>query len=328
MNMLDLELLHNFCTSTCLTLHASPALKTLWKVNVPKVGFSHDFVMRGILAVSALHIAHFLPEKRDFYVSQALIQHQSGLRVATSMLSNITDENCHALYIFSALTMFVAIATPRKQGDFMIVGDTAVVDWHVLLKGTISIIATAQNALSSGIFGAMFREGKRREALREIRAAEFHGEEDPLGELRNHIDNSQLPEPDFHAYHAAIEELRKTYAAVYKPKVLDYESVDVFIWLFKLSPEFFRLFRSRTQESLAIFAYFCVLLKRINDSWWLEGSGIHFLSQTWDLLDEEHRLWIRWPIEEVGWIPSPQHMKDITMEDSQRSDMYPQSHLA
>jgi hypothetical protein len=34
LNLLDLELLHNYVTSTANTLHTDPAMKTLWKINV------------------------------------------------------------------------------------------------------------------------------------------------------------------------------------------------------------------------------------------------------------------------------------------------------
>jgi hypothetical protein len=34
LNLLDLELLHNYTTSTANTLHTDPAMKTLWKINV------------------------------------------------------------------------------------------------------------------------------------------------------------------------------------------------------------------------------------------------------------------------------------------------------
>ncbi|TVY37910.1 hypothetical protein LSUB1_G005972 [Lachnellula subtilissima] len=328
MNMLDLELLHNFSTSTSLTLHTNPALKTMWKVNVPKVGFSYDFVMRGILAVSALHIAHFTPEKRDYFVAQALIQHQSGLRVATSMLSNITEENCSAVYIFSALTLFFAIATPRKPGDFLIVGETGVVDWLILIKGCISIAATGQEILSKGPFGLMFRAEERKGRLREDFAADFHEEADPLRELRDHINNSQHSEQDYLTYHTAIEELRKIYALIYKQSYADYEPGDMFTWLFQLSPQFLDKFQAHSQESLAIFAYFCVLLKRANECWWLDGCGIHFLAQTYDLLDEDHRLWIRWPIEECGWVPNSPGTTDITMKGVSNYSNYPQPHFS
>lgn len=46
LNMVDLELLHNFSTSTSLTFSNELIIKTLWRINVPQIGFSHEFVMR------------------------------------------------------------------------------------------------------------------------------------------------------------------------------------------------------------------------------------------------------------------------------------------
>lgn len=54
-------------------------MKIAWRINVPQVGFSYDFAMRGILALSALHMAHYKPEKRDFYIAQAMAQHQVSI---------------------------------------------------------------------------------------------------------------------------------------------------------------------------------------------------------------------------------------------------------
>lgn len=61
---------------------------------MPQIGFAYEFVMRGILAQSALHMAYYKPLKRDFYISLAMFHHQSGLREATEVLANVTEENC------------------------------------------------------------------------------------------------------------------------------------------------------------------------------------------------------------------------------------------
>ncbi|RDL38261.1 uncharacterized protein BP5553_02601 [Venustampulla echinocandica] len=310
LNMIDLELLHNFSVSTCLTLHNDPALKTLWKVNVPQLGISNDFVMRGILAVSALHMAHFLPEKREFYLSQAFNQHQSGLRTATSILPNVTEENCSALYVFSALTLFFSLAGPRDSDQLLgSAGDTGISDWLSLLQGAHSILTTALDALVKGPLGPMFEAGRRRDAMRENYALAFPPEQDPLQELRHFLNSSGVDERTFHTCHAAIEELRKSFAAIYKQGSQDREPSDIFIWLFRVHGEFLGLVRGHSQEALAIFGHFCVLLKLMDYRWWMEGSALQLLSKVYELLDEDHRLWIRWPIEEVGWVPSQEKHK-------------------
>ena len=104
--MVDLELLHNFCTSTYSTLSNDPLLRTLWKTTVVQISFSCDYVLRTLLAVSALHLAHHRPQKRDDYISRALLYHQVASRVAITELSNVSEGNAQYLQLFSTLTIF------------------------------------------------------------------------------------------------------------------------------------------------------------------------------------------------------------------------------
>lgn len=76
----------------------------------------------------------------------------------------------------------------------------------------------------------------------------------------------------------------------------------MFTWLHQLSQEYLNLLKTKDNEALCVFAFFCVLLKRLEHNWWIEGWGVHVISQIYALLDEAHRPWIRWPIEEIGWV--------------------------
>ncbi|KAH6717726.1 hypothetical protein BKA61DRAFT_476235 [Leptodontidium sp. MPI-SDFR-AT-0119] len=303
LNLLDLELLHNYVTSTAFTIHTDPAMKIAWRVNVPQVGFSYDFVMRGILALSALHMAHYKPDKREFYISQAMLQHQTGLRVATEVLASVTKENCTGVYAFSALTIFFTLASPRKAEDLLLVGENGMADWLFLVKGTSFIVNNYEGFLREGLLGPMFISGSRQSALRTQYIAEKSPQDDPLIELSGLVAQNSTDEANKHVYLAAIETLRKSYAFYNRPGPSGYETGDIFIWIFEVTEEFLQLLRGHTQESLTIFAYFCVVLKRLDSHWWMQGWSTHLVSQIWNLLDEEHRLWIRWPLEEIGWLP-------------------------
>ncbi|KAG4430716.1 hypothetical protein IFR05_013804 [Cadophora sp. M221] len=278
-------------------------MKIAWRVNVPQVGFSYDFVMRGILALSALHMAHYKPEKREFYISQAMLQHQTGLRVATEVLASVTQENCTGVYAFSALTIFFTLASPRKPGDLLLVGENGMADWLFLVKGTSFIVNNYEEFLREGLLGPMFISGARAAALRTQYLDEKSSQDDPLIELSGLVAQNSTDEANKHVYLGAIETLRKSYAFYNRPGPAGYETGDVFIWIFEVTEEFLQLLRGHTQESLTIFAYFCVVLKRLDSHWWMQGWSTHLISKIWNLLDEEHRLWIRWPLEEIGWIP-------------------------
>jgi hypothetical protein len=302
--MLDLELLHNFCTSTCLTFNQQTNLKHVWKITVPQLGFQYDFVMRGILAISALHIAHMVPDKSSYYMSQALIQHQTGLQTATTMLPQIDDENCEAVWIFATLTLFFSLATARQSNEFLMVGASIGGGWLELIKGSYAILSSSHHKLIAGSLGPTFHIGKIRAELREQLSYNFPIDQDPTQELRTQMTYSKLKPESYDVCMHAIEELRKSFALHYssESKATD-EFGDTFMWLFFVNDGYLDLIREHCQEAVAIFAYFCVLLKALDNQWWIQGSSIHLIEQIWNSLDEHHRLWIRWPIEEIGWIP-------------------------
>ncbi|KAH8593540.1 hypothetical protein B0O99DRAFT_515376, partial [Bisporella sp. PMI_857] len=304
LNLMDLELLHNYYMYTANTLHGDIVMKTLWRLNVPQIGFCHDFVMRGILAISALHLAYNRPQTRELYLSKAIAQHQAGLRQATSILAQVSHENCAAVYIFTALTCIFALASPRKPGDFLVIGDSGIAEWLILFRGTKSIIETSQDALISGPLGPMFSKGSRRYEIRDRYGNEAFPESQRLNELTSFIEEFTSDHEKVEVYRHTIFELRKSYGMVYRNASQTIESGDIFIWLFKVSEEYLELLREKAQEALAIFAYFSVIPKRLEVNWWIEGWSTHLISRIYGLMDEEHRLWIRWPIEEIGWVPN------------------------
>lgn len=83
------------------------------------------------------------------------------------------------------------------------------------------------------------------------------------------------------------------------------EAWDVLPWHGRVNRDFFPLLDANPpkQEAVAIFAHFLVLLKKLESQWWLEGWPDHLMGKAWAALDAEHRQWIGWPMEELGWIP-------------------------
>lgn len=304
LNVLDLELLHNFCTSTCYTLHSDPNLKTLWRINVPQLGFAHDFVLHGILALSSLHLAHCRPMQRERFLSQAVLHNQAGLRAVSPIIPNITKENCSAVYLFSVLTFIVTLASPRIPGDLLVNGDTSLPEWLTLFRGIQLIVMSSQEELQSGVLSPMFAVGSRRARLRDTHVSDGPTGDDPLGPLRYSIQQTVTDPHLRDVYASALGELQKSFNLVSSGVTQGLESTDVFIFLFCVSEEYLLLLKDRTQEALAIFAHFCIVLKGLDYKWWSRGWSEHLMSNIYPLMDEEHRMWIRWPMEEIGWFPS------------------------
>ncbi|KAI9741721.1 MAG: hypothetical protein M1834_000106 [Cirrosporium novae-zelandiae] len=302
LNMVDLELLHNFSTSTCITLSRSPEIRNLWRINIPQLAFSHEFVMHGILALSALHLAQFRPEKRDFYLSQATSHHETALRVATAILPCITKENCTALHVFSSVTCIATLAKPRDPGNFFLIGDEGVAGWLSLIRGSRSIIESSWQWLYVGPLAPMFQIPMRQDQLQE--ASNGSIDEEHLVELCRLIHETITDQKTLKIYIESIKLLSESFALVYKRGPGFSGSSETFRWIFRIPEEYLLLLNQRKPEALSMFAYFCVLLKQMDFFWWMQGWSTHLISGIYHLLDDEYRLWIRWPIEEIGWVPT------------------------
>jgi len=77
--------------------------------------------MRGVLALSALHISYHRPQKRDLYLSRAMAHHNAGLIEATNAIRNVSNENCTALFLFTSICCIFNLAPPRQPGDFLVI---------------------------------------------------------------------------------------------------------------------------------------------------------------------------------------------------------------
>jgi hypothetical protein len=123
--------------------------------------------------------------------------------------------------------------------------------------------------------------------------------------LQQPLDNKDADKRLQDIYLTSVGELKKSFtqAQACTANGDPYEINDAFTWVYLIAEDLLPLLRLPTQESIAIFVFFCVLLKKLDSHWWMQGWPRHLVARAYDLLDEERRLWIRWPMEEIGWIP-------------------------
>ncbi|KAL2874107.1 hypothetical protein SGCOL_010695 [Colletotrichum sp. CLE4] len=302
LNLIDLELMHNFTTFAFNTLSTDPVVRQMWKVPVVRLALECDYVMRALLSVSALHLAHNRPERRDFFISRALTYHQMASRTAMGLMGALDGENCEKLYLFSVLTIFFALACPRKSSDSLIMGESSFPDWLFLLRGTRSLLKELDPHTYAGPLTPMFNHG--RERYMHMRD-ESKIQSDLLADLQRLVNKTCADAALLPVYNRAIDELRRTLSVFLWDGGRGMDITDAFVWKYLMAEDFLPLLKSpgHTQEAVAIFSHFCILLKRLENEWWLQGWATHVISRAWAVLDQDHRLWIQWPIEELGWVP-------------------------
>jgi hypothetical protein len=300
MGMSEMALLHHFSTSTCYTISRNPILQTLWQIRIPQASFTSPFVFRAILALSALHLAHLKPEFYEHYAEQAELHHTTALQIVSSILPNVTKENCQGIYLFSILTCLISCAKPRLRDDFWSNSDRDI-EWLTLFRGTTSIITSADDCLKTGPLAPMFALGRRRTLARDARSSAAMPHH--LLTLKQLLEHSVSDRGELKCYHDSIDDMAKSFATVAEVGSHNCETADIFIWMLRVSDEYFDYLRRRTPEALVIFAYFCVVMKEMEWAWWMQGFSVHTISGIYSSLDEEHRCWLQWPIQQVGWVP-------------------------
>ncbi|KIL84643.1 hypothetical protein FAVG1_12170 [Fusarium avenaceum] len=298
--MLDLELLHHYSISTSLTLSADPLVRNYFLERAPQLGFLHPYVLYSLLALAASHLAHFRPESRRYYYAQARARHTSATSMATPLLSNISTTNAIPMYCFSIMTMFISFASLRDQDHLPFHANSVMPSWFGLFRGVRTVLEANNRAIYSSSISFLFYSTEVNR-MWGSKQADFAA----LIEFQTYIQESASEdEQTKQSLVEAFQDLRGSFYFFYGEDLGNEAKIrSLFIWMYKVPDEFLSLIRHTNNKALCILAFFSVLLHRLEYNWWFQGWGTHLIEHIYMSLDDVHRFWIRWPIQEIGWIP-------------------------
>jgi len=289
----DLELLHHFTTEVYRTFTNSPTLIRLYQLVVPKEAFIHSHLMRCVLAISALHLATQSPENCRRYGSAALRHNTAALALIQPLLSDVTPENCSSIFISGLLLGYFSAGlhqTPSLHNNSV-------------LEGLISLAQQAK-----GIYGVIFSSEEWIRSRDLVPFLDWDSWEDfpPLlpdvaeacEALSESITLLRYSEERQSIYFAALHLLREYFQA---PVANPDHPIVSFRWLAFVDRKFLQLMEERDTVALAIAAYHGVLLHTaVADWWWCRDLGARLVSNIYDLLDEQSRHLLTWPMTKIG----------------------------
>ncbi|KXX74111.1 hypothetical protein MMYC01_209466 [Madurella mycetomatis] len=272
---------------TYSTLTADPSLWDFWRDDVVRLGLSRDYIMRAVLAVSALHLAYHRPDRRDFYTAQGILLHQKASRSAMRCMAagkDMDKDEAASLFLFSMLTIFFALACPRRSqpdGSFFI-GESGFPDWAFLLSGCRSLSDHVLGERGMETVAAPFLVYGRKRYLasyqaildEKAKAGPDAKESTLLAPLRQRI-AAAVSDPDLlQRYTHALDQLELALVVRQNPDT-PRDVLDAMVWLWMVSETLVPLLKvpTQTQEAVAIFAHYSILLKHNESHWWLQGWG-------------------------------------------------------
>jgi len=312
LQMEDLELLHHFTTETCYTLSDRPESHKLWRFNAPQVAFQHHFLMRGILAISALHLSCLRPDKQNHYAQVAIKHQDAALGSFRAIMSNMDESNSDAFFALSSLIVVYGFESPKSSdglGMFNYNGQDSD-EWLPLIRGVNSVLMTVWPWIKNGRLSGLLHDHQQEPPQKGLPNVL----DEQLSQLEKLCESSADGQEAIEAYRSALATLRMCFVRMNNRPPYECEVSIAFLWPVMIPQEYISMLNLRRPEALIILAHYCVILHHLDDYWWVRGWAMHIIDNIHQELDEEWRYWIQWPTNVItvdekiltnGTLPNP-----------------------
>ena len=294
---IDLELLHHYTSSTFKTIDDRSCNLDVWQKTVPRLALEYPFLMHILVSVSASHLA-FLQPHRSRELTVIISERQDrALPVFRAALMAPNEENCHALFVCSKLVAVHAFAYCRfRRVESNDPGKTGsrVHEWFQLIRGGCSLFFSVYKVLEAGPISSL---GVQMDGPLNEEFGRYHKQ---LVALYPLLRSARLSAEQREIYCTALDDLRNSFIAAFTMGPRSSVRETTYHWPSTISPTFLNhLCFDHKPEALVLLAHYCVLLKRDDACWFLQGHAAWLMDYIQQHLDEEWKDWISWPMEEI-----------------------------
>ncbi|KUJ23608.1 uncharacterized protein LY89DRAFT_664012 [Mollisia scopiformis] len=296
---LELRLQQNFIERTSQTLSGcqNAPVREVWAVEVPKLAFSNDNVLYGMLALSALHLLKSEPENQELrlarqaYKGLALREHR---RAIPGLSSDTADAVCYA----STLVMTDAFA--RLQ-DRPLDPWTPPMEWIQMARGSGSVFGAAfdqiNNIRTAKIMPVVDAEPQLTDATVLFAESNRRGLEHLL---RQDLSNERWDHDTQYAYQRALNYIGGVEKAVERGEH-PLGTCRRMMAFALLGPKQFYLFVEEYRpRALVILAHYFAIYSKMEDLWWIGNVARREIQGIQRVLPAEWQGLMRAPLASVG----------------------------
>lgn len=297
---IDSTLLHHYITSTSLSLATDAKTKTVWQVTVPHIASQFPFLLHGILACAALHLAYLDPSKGKELMIRGRIHQDRAMPLFRSAIENPNKDNCDAVFAFSHLLVIYSFAADREDEQLFLVESNSLKvlpSWLYFIRSGCSMLCDVWSQLQSGPVGSLV-------SVWEIPIAFSKAEQERLMDsLLSAIPLQDSEEPwsedVCEVYREAATELGVAFSCTQDPDA-GFTAWDALrIWPMRISEAYLNLLGQQHPGALILVAHYCILLQRLDSHWYFEGRAKRLLFTVLTCLDRRWHHIIEWPLAEM-----------------------------
>ncbi len=293
--LLDMEIMHHYSTTTCATLCEDSEAVNVWRVVVPHIAFQPDnrYLLHAILAVAATHRHTLNPTYPlpDTYSAVALSHHKLCLESYPSETpdSGVPAFLTHLLIgVYGFASSSTSVYAPTK--------------WLTKIR-SMSPDLLAQ--------WPQFQDGPTAPLARIMTPQVI---DPPVTNFPASVSTIHLAGPDIEevqdivvsaAYENAVILLKRSWDASFHA---DYHLLAASTLLTIASDRFMLLLREGRPRALIVFAYYCMMMRRMEKTWWTRKKWSEEVEKIETMLDARWMGWIEKPPSPPEWESDPNLM--------------------
>ncbi|KAK4864711.1 hypothetical protein LT330_001334 [Penicillium expansum] len=273
----DMHLFDHYLNHTYKTILCGPNTESVFQIIVPQLAAKFPFLLHGMLACSALHLASSNPQNQRSYMLQAIRHQDQALPAFHLATMHVDSNNCQAILAYAFFLVVYGLSS-ESEDDILFLGsegqaNSSCSNWISLLRNGCSMLCNVWSELKHGPlapFAALWRDSLGITAdpsdplLVSLLSAISDSIED-VGYDQRFLDN------DMRIYHDAALKLAEAFEFTrrFGASLTVWDALDS--WLTQLLPEYFDLLDRNHPGALLLLAHYAILLKPLQAEWFLNG---------------------------------------------------------
>ncbi|KAJ5664399.1 hypothetical protein N7507_005130 [Penicillium longicatenatum] len=304
---IDSLALEHYFYSSWQTFSKDAQTESIWVNVVADLAYNHQFLLHGILACTALHMAHIYPAQRETYIIRAYAHQDTALPLYSRAIENPTTNNCDAIMVFAYLLVVFSFATELDNGQnsLLLLCDTGtgvqekqliLPQWLHFIRCGCNLLDKVWDRIESGPVGIL---GDAWETEPDVGDSKLPYLEQFMSFVPP---DGSWSESVVSVYRDAASALAGAFAYVDSETTnIDVSTWNILgLWCVRLKDDFYRLIFERQPGALLLLAYYCVIMKRMETCWYFGGRPARLIAAISSVLDERWHPYLQQAADQVN----------------------------
>lgn len=291
---------HHYTQYTALSLMKKPEVQELFQIKLPREASKFPCLMHGLMALSALHLAHRLPSEKGTWIPIAFRHQGRALAGLRSSLQSLDEHNCHALYALSCI-VFVTSLPMSSGAEILRPKDSNPTDHLIepllLIQGILNVAAAGAHWITKGMMAPIFSSYEIDVSTDMVLPVAIESQ----FLLISGLIEDEVADCDAKAsLLVALNALELVYREVLHTDSSGYLNPGlIWKWPNCVGPGYITLLRDSESSALVIYAHFAILSDALHNEWYFEGWAERVVSGISKIVESRWRTGMEWPEHQI-----------------------------